>query len=380
MGRSQRHLREFRGYDAAYDTYQPGDLEERVLGLARWGNGSVYNFADTLSMYVDRYGRSSIGAPEATDLIGLVIDKAAGRNQLQYLDGRFTSLTGWTAASSSGTPPGVSLNNGRIRITASADGVGQRVDYVGITGLTTNAFYRMRAYVADQSSAFTARIAISGVPALDERVGPGWIESTFATLATSPTLRLTLPINPGENEWVEFDNVSFTELPGRHLIAGSDSTRGVFGSSGLTLNGLDDYYLTNHPNTLKYVAAKLTFEAASSSWAPLMCNQTNNQMNLRRSAATAAYGDGVSGSVADFAYADGFVEVNGTNTSTFTYDVSHVVEAGLGSSATLGAVTNFFGNVTLGRYFKGSVRAMVLLHETPSDKDRALVRKWLGSL
>lgn len=380
MGRSQRHLREFRGYDAAYDTYQPGTLEDRIVNLARWGNGSVYNFVDPQAQYVDRYGRLTTGSPDDTDLVGLVLDKAGGRNQHQYMDGRFTSLSGWTSAASSGTPPTLSLNNGRLRITASADGIGQRADYTGITGLTAGDFFRARAYLAASSGAFLGRLAVSGVPALDERTGQGWLETTFATLAASPIVRLTLPIAPGEDEWIEFDNVTFTRLPGRHLTAASDSTRAVFSNAGLVLNGLDDYYVTSHPNTLKYVAAKLSFEAASSSLAPLVCNQANNRMNLRRAAATAAYRDDATGSASDFAFTDGYVEVNGTNTSAFTYDVQHVVEAGLGSGATLDTVTNLFGNATLGYYVKGTVKAMVMLHDVPPDRDRALVREWLGSL
>lgn len=367
-------------------------LGGKVLGSVSAAGGTLYDFTDTTTLRIGRAGQAAFGQPGNLDVVGLIFDKAGGPLGPELLsNGTFDSdVSGWTATSSSGmTPPTLTwvsdgAGGGRMRMTSSADGVFQRAVQT-VSGLTAGEWYRLSMTVVAKSGSFSVSANGDGIAgdALDN-TDIGYVESYFQSNGAPQKVYPIFPSNPGAGEWTEVDDISVRHAPGRHAVAGSDSTRPTWtnqllpGVPLLVSNGVDDYCVTNIPAaSAGFYMGRGGMGASSSASAPIFCNVAGNTMNLRRSASTNAYSNA---SAADYGYSDGGFVINGASTTSFTYDLPHTVEVGLGSSATQAAVTRLFGNESLSRYIYGGAQAMIFLPSAPSAAERALYRAWMGSL
>lgn len=185
--------------------------------------GVWYDPSDLTTMFQDRAGTTPVTATGQT--VGLVLDKRLGLTPGPELvtNGGFDADTAWTKIQATTTISGGSLN--LISPNATGDVATQT-----ISGLTSGIGYRVAFSVLNRSAGsfkFIVRNAANTAAVAETTVGAdGSYTLFFIATGTSHFLRLQAG---NTNTVLSVDNISVREIPGNHMVATADSSRGTYG-------------------------------------------------------------------------------------------------------------------------------------------------------
>ena len=212
-------------------TYQP---------ITTVNAGTIARFP-LATLYQDSAGTTPVTAPNQP--VGLMLDKSQGLVLGPELvtNGDFSSgTTGWTYPGGTGGGGGITVSNGRLRLTVATPlaSIDDRMVYTQLSGLTVGRSYAFSGFMIALTGTVDVRLTVTAV-AIDAE-GNGilgttasqsgeTITSIFTATATTMYVHGYARGTVVAGSQVAFDNISVKLLPGNHATQSTSGSRPTYG-------------------------------------------------------------------------------------------------------------------------------------------------------
>jgi hypothetical protein len=264
--------------------------------------GGWWDPSDTSTLFQDSAGTTpvtTLGQP-----VGLVIDKRlGGLNALGtevVTNGDFSNgTTNWSTVGS----PNFTVTGGQASVTRTTFG---DLAFQAIAGLTVGRMYRITATVVSVSAPNLARVgfnssAVGGAGEVANGVSAGNYTAYVVATATTMNVVLTLTANGAT---AVFDNISVREVPGNHLVQGTDTARPRWDARSNLLVGTTTLSMQNvttlaTPYTLSFTGTGTVTLSGTSTAGPLVGTGVGQRVSLTFTPTAGTLTLTVSGTVTD---------------------------------------------------------------------------------
>jgi hypothetical protein len=202
--------------------------------------GTIARFPQA-TLYQDSAGTTPVTAPNQP--VGLMLDKSQGLVLGPQLvtNGNFDSgTTGWVYPGGTGGGGGITVSNGRLRLTVATPlaSIDDRMVYTQLSGLTVGRSYAFSGFMIALTGTVEVRLTVTAV-AIDAE-GNGILGSTASqsgeTITSIFTATATTMYVHGyargtvvAGSQVAFDNISVKLLPGNHATQSTSGSRPTYG-------------------------------------------------------------------------------------------------------------------------------------------------------